>query len=465
MDSATLRRLSLGCLRPEATVGQLKKFIAQVLAFDGFKVVEIYWETPDGVRFNPIGPLSASASAVIIVRMARVWCGRCSECAERCGKTHEHTPIRRWRDLPWAGRPVKIEYAPDRLFCEACQAACVELLPWADRYQRETQRFQQHLALQAQSMPSSHVAAQYGVDWHCVRRAEKHALERWLATREPVPVTMVGIDEKYLGRRNLRQRKFITIVSNLGTGEPIWIGEGRSEETLNRWLNSLAPDDKATIKLFAVDMFTAFSSAINSHADLRHAAIVHDPFHVMRRALEALDELRRQTFFRAGPELRGIGRGTRWLFLRAWERSTEQQKSQLRTLLGHNRRLAHGYQVVEELRDVLHAPDGLTMATGLVHVMKRTERRDNRPMRKLHDSLDRHFDQIVALGEHHPPTGRIEALNNNWETAVRQGRGYRDLDFLMLKVRFMVANPIRNDDGVRRFLALGLPTPYRAAAA
>ena len=43
------------------------------------------------------------------------------------------------------------------------------------------------------------------------------------------------------------------------------------------------------------------------------------------------------------------------------------------------------------------------MATGLVHVLKRTERRDNVPMRKLHDSLDAHFDEIVARGGHHLP--------------------------------------------------------------
>ena len=96
--------------------------------------------------------------------------------------------------------------------------------------------------------------------------------------------------------------------------------------------------------------------------------------------------------------------------------------------------------------------------------MKRIERRDNVPMRKLHDSLAAHFDEIVALGLEHIPTGRIEALNNNWQTAVRQGRGYRDLQLLLLKVRFMTANPIRDDDRVRRFLALGLPTPYRSEA-
>jgi hypothetical protein len=42
----------------------------------------------------------------------------------------------------------------DRLACDACKHTSVELLPWAERYQRETTRLQQHVALQAQSMPT-----------------------------------------------------------------------------------------------------------------------------------------------------------------------------------------------------------------------------------------------------------------------------------------------------------------------
>jgi hypothetical protein len=62
------------------------------------------------------------------------------------------------------------------------------------------------------------------------------------------------------------------------------------------------------------------------------------------------------------------------------------------------------------------------------------------------------------------PTGRTEALNNNWETLVRRARGYRDHSDLLLKLRFMTANPIRTKDGARRFLALDLPAPLRHAA-
>lgn len=443
---------------------QLNRFIAQVLGVDGFEVAEAHWQTVSGLGFCPVAVIPVARDARLVVSVRRRLLGRCSGCGRRCKRVHEHLPMRRWEDLPWCGRPVSIAYAPDRLWCASCQQAAVELLPWADRYQHETRRLQQHLALQAMSMPTAHVAAQYGMDWHTVRRAEKHALERWDATRPRVQLTMVGVDEKYLGRRNKRESKYITIVSNLDTGEPLWIGPGRSEASLQSWLATLGSQDKVAIKLFALDMHAAFTNAIRGDPELAHADIVHDPFHVMKRALEALDDLRRQTFFRAGPQMRAVGRGKRWLFLRAWERSTAAQREELQRLLRFNVRLAHGYQVVEELRAVLHAPDELSMALGLVHVMRRIERRDNVPMRKLHDSLDSHFKPIAALGKHHPPTGRIEALNNNWETAVRQGRGYRDLDFLLLKVRFMTANPIRHDDGIRRFLALGVPTPYRKAA-
>ncbi len=150
--------------------------------------------------------------------------------------------------------------------------------------------------------------------------------------------------------------------------------------------------------------------------------------------------------------------------LRAWEKTTEDERARLRTIFALNGKLARAYQVVEELRDVLKAPDLASMSAGLWHVLYRTEKRANVPMRKLHESLLEHFDEIVALGAHHPPTGRIEALNTNWEALVRRGRGYRDHQYLLRKLRFVTANPVRTKDGVRRFLALGIAPPIARAA-
>lgn len=315
-------------------------------------------------------------------------------------------------------------------------------------------------------MPVMHVAALHGLSWPTVRRAEERAIERWEATRPAVPLRQVGVDEKWLGRRHSFEHKFVTIVSNLETGEPIWIGKGRDEDTLKRWLQGLSAEQKATIELFAMDLHRAYWNAVDNTRGLEHAPIVHDAFHVMRLANDALDELRREVFFRAGPELRAVGRGKRWLLLRAWERTSDEQKAEIQTLLGHNRTLARGYQIREELRAVLHAPNREAIEIGLQRILRRTARRDVVALRRLHDTLNERWHEIVALAEHRPPVGRLEALNNNWETLVRRARGYRDHDYLLRKLRFMTANPIRTNDGIRRFLALGItpPMPRRHAA-
>ncbi len=429
-------------------------------------MTEAYFEDPDGKRVNPVGAYVPPPEVRLVVRMERKWMACCSECGARCRKLHDKGEPRRWSDLPCCEHPVLLECAPSRVKCEKCQATPLEAVPWAARYQRETRRFQQHLGLQAASMPVVRVAAQYGLSWSTVRRAESTSIARWEAQRPKHMLVYVGVDEKYLGRRHKRAEKFVTIVSDLQTGEPVWIGYGRAEATLKSWLDTLTPKQKKRIKLFAMDMHEAFKNAVQHDPQLKHVAIVHDPFHVMKRANEAIDDLRRAVFFRAGDDMRALGRGKRWLFLRAWERNTPVQQSDLKALLGCNAKLAAAYQVKEELRGVLAAPDEHAMAKGMARILRRTQRRANTHMRRLHESLRNHLPQILALGEHRPPVGRIEALNNNWETLVRQARGIRDYEYLRRKLAFLAANPLRTESGVRSFLALArLVTTKKASAA
>jgi transposase len=447
-------------------MGQRGRILTDILGFDGWKVTEAFFESAAGKRVEPVGGLSLLRETRVVLVVERRWLSRCGQCGGPCRRVHEQLPARRWDDLPWAEHPVELRYAPVRVECPRCHARPVEMVAWADPYQRQTRRLQQRLAVEAASMPLTHVAALHGLSWLTVRRAEERAIARWEATRPAVPLRQVGVDEKWLGRRHKLDHKFITLVSNLETGEPVWIGKGRSEDTFKRWLRSLSLEQKATIELLAMDMHRAYWNAVDNTRGLEHAAIVHDPFHIVKLAGQMLDELRREVFFRAGPELRAVGRGKRWLLLRAWERTTDAEKADIRAVLSHNRTLARAYQIKEELRAVLHAPDRAAMEIGLKRILRRTARHDIVPLRRLHDTLNERWNEILALAEHRPPVGRIEALNNNWETLVRRARGYRDYEYLLRKLRFMTANPIRNDDGIRRFLALGItsPLPRRKAA-
>ena len=57
-------------------------------------------------------------------------------------------------------------------------------------------------------------------------------LERWAAAAAQArALRQMGVDEIHLGKK----QKFLTVVSNLDTGEPLWFGRERKKETLDEF--------------------------------------------------------------------------------------------------------------------------------------------------------------------------------------------------------------------------------------
>jgi len=57
--------------------------------------------------------------------------------------------------------------------------------------------------------------------------------------------------------------------------------------------------------------------------------------------------------------------------------------------------------------------------------------------------LLRHLDGILAYCHEKVPFGKVEAINGNIRAVLRRGRGYRDHEYLLLKVQKATAEPRR----------------------
>jgi transposase len=55
--------------------------------------------------------------------------------------------------------------------------------------------------------------------------------------------------------------------------------------------------------------------------------------------------------------------------------------------------------------------------------------------KKLARALYDHFDGILNYCHHKVPFGIVEAINGNLRAVIRRGRGYRDHQYLILKVQ------------------------------
>ncbi len=224
------------------------------------------------------------------------------------------------------------------------------------------------------------------------------------------------------------------MVSDLELGEPIWAGPERRRETLNRFFaEQLPPRRRRAVRAVCVDMCAPFLLSIREH--LPKAAIVFDKFHVMKHVNAAVDETRRQEFFRRKGHLRAVMRGKRWLLLTRWHNLPPHKRSLLQEALSLNRRLFKAYYLKEEIERLwTYTYEGAALRFFIRWLLSLRWQRLP-AFKKLVRTLYDHLDGILAYCKHRVPFGVVEAINGNLRALVRRGRGYRDHEYLILKVQ------------------------------
>ena len=336
---------------------------------------------------------------------------------------------RRVRDLPWGTWQVWLVLDVHRVRCPRCGVR-TERLPFVAGKAPYTTRLEAAIARDCEAAPVSRVAQAWQLPAETVRRLDQRMLRRWAGGRPRTPRRFLGVDEIYLGRRD----KFLTIVSDLETGEPLWAGRDRKRETLDRFFaEALPPRHRRAVRAVCVDMWEPFTQSVRTH--LPHARIVYDKFHVLRHVSEALDETRRAEFFRQGGAARALWRGKRWLLLRAWGNLERDERHQLRELLALNRRLAKAHLLKEQLAhlwDYRYEGAAWRFLTAWIRALRwqRLPAFD-----KVAQLLSRHVDGLLAYCHVKVPFGKVEAINGNIRAMLRRGRGYRDHAYLLLKVQ------------------------------
>ena len=104
-----------------------------------------------------------------------------------------------------------------------------------------------------------------------MRAIDLRVLERWNAQRKKPALHQMGVDEIFLGKRT----KFVTVVSNLETGEPLWFGLERKKETLDEFFRTeLSARQRQRIESACVDMWEAYTTSIQQWAP--NCSIVYD---------------------------------------------------------------------------------------------------------------------------------------------------------------------------------------------
>jgi transposase len=211
------------------------------------------------------------------------------------------------------------------------------------------------------------VGAAYGCTWNTCHDAVIATADPALAA-EPEGVTVLGIDETRRGKAKWENcsatgvRRWVDrwdtgLVDIAGTGGLLVQVNGRAAKPVTDWLDKREEAWKANIEFVAIDMSATYAKA--AREALPHAKLIVDRFHLVKRANEMVDEVRRRTT-QAQRLRRGRKSDPEWInrrrLLRAAERLTDEQRTRLfeqLTSADPNGDIAAAWIAKELLRDVL----------------------------------------------------------------------------------------------------------------
>ena len=173
----------------------------------------------------------------------------CSGCGRKFSDTHDCRE-REVRDLPWGEYRTTVIIEVYRVCCPQCGVR-VENVPQLPSKAPFSKRFEEAVGLVCESASVRQVARQFRLAASTVRAIDLRYLQRWNVTRRKDPLVQIGVDEIYFGK----QMKFITVVSNLDSGEPLWFGQDRKQETLDEFFRTqLSATQRKRVEAACVDM-------------------------------------------------------------------------------------------------------------------------------------------------------------------------------------------------------------------
>jgi len=337
------------------------------------------------------------------------------------------------RDLPWSEYRATVVIELYRVRCPDCGVKTEKILQLPSKAPF-SKRFEEAVGLACESAAGRRVAQQFGLAASTVRAIDLRYLERWAAARRKPALRQMGVDEIHLGKK----QKFLTVVSNLETGEPLWFGRERKKETLDEFFEKqLSSFQRSAIRAAGVDMWEPYRQSLEQWVP--RCRIVYDKFHIMQHAGAAVDEVRRAEFFRKGGAAREVVKGKRWLLLSRWVHLNTHKKRQLNELFALNRRVMKAYLLKESLDRLWSYTYEGAMLRYLKSWIDQLRWQRLKPMEKLARMLLDHLDGILNYCRIKIPLGVVEAVNGNIKALLRRGRGYRDLNYLLLKAQRLAA--------------------------
>ena len=390
-------------------------------------VLGLVFVVVEGVRFD-----EAAGAVVVSVRPKGKARRRCGRCGRRAPWYDRGRGRRVWRALDAGTVPVWVEADAPRVNCPTHGPTVIQV-PWARHDAGHTRDFDDTVAWLAVHASKSMIVELLGVAWRTVGSIlARVAADIDAGVDRLAGLRRIGIDEISYKRGH----KFLTVVVDHDTGRLVWAAPGRDEDSLRAFFDLLGEERSRRLTHVSADAAKWISVVVAERCP--QAVVCMDPFHVIKWATEALDEVRRGTWniARGGrPQQQVVRRRVswqrrahelkrvRWALWKNPENLTAHQRHQLEWIAGNHPSLFRAYRLKEGLRYVFSVK-GDEGKDALNRWLAWASRSQLPAFVELARRIRRHRTQIDATLEHGLSNALVESTNTKIRLLTRVAFGF-----------------------------------------
>lgn len=368
-----------------------------------------------GIRFER---LQGQDEEILVIEIGRRFqLLTCPECGTRVRGRFEEKK-RCWRHLGLWGQHTYLEGPIRRLRCPECQTVRTEEVAWARPGSWFTRVFEDAVGLLAQQLNHTAVAELTGISWATVGSIAERVVEETLHEDRFEDLRRIGVDE--ISYR--KHHKYLTVVVDHDRDRVIWVGVGKSAETLAEFFEELGPERARLLELVSIDMSAGYEKSIRQYAP--QAAIVFDRFHVARLANDAVTEVRRQEARKLKPSERTTLKGTRWILLKRRERLDAEEAATLAAIKMTNAPVYRAHLLKESFLDIFTSKSRHDAEQRLKEWLAWACRSRLRSFVRLGRTVRKHLEGILAFIDSGLTNARLEGMNNKIRLLSHRAFGF-----------------------------------------
>lgn len=354
----------------------------------------------------------------------------CPACG-REGCTIKDRQERQWRHLDTCQFQTLISAPLPRTDCPDCGVKTLSP-PWAQKSSRFTLLFERFAIDALLEMSIRGACGLLKISWDEADGIIARAMGRGLERRDLSKLRRIGIDEKQV----LSGHHYITLVYDLDTSKVVWMGEDRTEETLDRFFESLPKEVLGQIECITMDMWKPYRASCLKWIDGADEKTVLDRFHLERHLNEAVNKVRK---LEAG-ELKEAGSDlldkTKYDWLYHPENLPESRVDRFLDRRQYDLKTGRAHAIKENFRRMWDFvfPEGARGFFKGWYFWATHSRLE--PIIKVAKMFNNHLERILTYFKLHATNSIAEGVNTKVEAIKRKAYGFRNVQRFINAIYF-----------------------------